>query len=371
MPGGRARHRGPGTPRRDVERWVRPEIRALRAYEVAEPAGRIKLDAMENPYPWPAELLEGWLDTLRRVSVNRYPDPGARALKAGMRAAMGVPEGADVLVGNGSDELIQMILLTVAGRDRAVLAPEPTFVMYRLIATVAGMRYVGVDLRPDFGLDLDAMLAAIEREAPAVVFLAYPNNPTGRLYAREEVLRIVEAAPGLVVVDEAYAPFAQATLMDALAAHPRLLVLRTVSKMGLAGLRLGLLAGHPEWLAEIDKTRLPYNVGSLNQASGEFALRHRDAFEAQAERIREDRAALHAALEAVEGVRPYPSAANFILFRVPHGMARRVHEGLLARGVLVKCLDGQHPLLADCLRVTVGTPEENEAFLEALRDTLA
>ncbi len=354
-----------------VARWVRPEIRALTAYQVADPGGRIKLDAMENPYPWPTELLEAWLEALRQVSVNRYPDPGAGALKAEMRAAMGVPAGADVLVGNGSDELIQMILLTMAAPDRVVLAPEPTFVMYRLIAAVAGMRYVGVDLRPDFSLDLEAMLAAIEAHGPAVVFLAYPNNPTGNLFDREAILRIVEAAPGLVVVDEAYAPFAGATLMDALVGHPRLLVLRTVSKMGLAGLRLGLLAGHPAWLAEIDKTRLPYNVGALNQASGTFALRHRDAFEAQTQRIREDREALHAALAALPGVEAFPSKANFVLFRVPRGLGRVVHAGLLTRGVLVKCLDGQHPLLADCLRVTVGTPEENEAFLEALRAALA
>jgi len=353
-----------------VADWVRPEIRALSAYHVPDPGGAVKLDAMENPYPWPPGLLDGWLETLRRVSLNRYPDPAARALKARMREAMGVPAGAEVLLGNGSDELIQMILLAVAGPERVVLAPEPTFVMYRLIATVAGMRYVGVDLRADFGLDVEAMLAAIERHRPAVVFLAYPNNPTGNLFGRDAMHAVLEAAPGLVVVDEAYAPFAGASLMPELQSRPRLLVLRTVSKMGLAGLRLGLLAGHPEWLAEIDKTRLPYNVGSLNQASGEFALRHREAFEAQARRIREDRQALYEALRGLPGVTAYPSRANFLLFRVPAGRGRAVHQGLLARGVLVKCLDGQHPLLADCLRVTVGTPEENTAFLTALRAEL-
>lgn len=353
-----------------VAEWVRPEIRALSAYHVPDPGDAVKLDAMESPYPWPPELLEGWLETLRRVSLNRYPDPAAPTLKARMREAMGVPAGAEVLLGNGSDELIQMILLTVSGVDRVVLAPEPTFVMYRLIATVAGMRYVGVDLRPDFGLDVDALLAAIERHRPAVVFLAYPNNPTGNLFDRDAMHAVLDAAPGLVVVDEAYAPFAGASFLPELDGRARLLVLRTVSKMGLAGLRLGLLAGHPEWLAEIDKVRLPYNIGSLNQASGEFALRHREAFGIQARRIREDREALYGALRELPGVTAYPSRANFVLFRVPAGRGRAVHAGLLARGVLVKCLDGQHPLLADCLRVTVGTPEENAVFLEALRAEL-
>lgn len=350
-----------------VERWVRPEIRALAAYHVPDPGDLIKLDAMENPYPWPDALVDEWLERLRLVSLNRYPDPGARALKARMREAMGVPDGMDVLPGNGSDELIQMILFTVTAPGRVVLAPEPTFVMYRMIGTVAGMDYVGVPLRKeDFALDPAAMAEAVARHRPAVVFLAYPNNPTGNLFDEAAVRRIIETAPGLVVVDEAYAPFAQATFMDALAEYDNLLVLRTVSKMGLAGLRLGLLAGSPGWLAEIDKTRLPYNLSVLTQVSGEFALRHRTAFEEQTLRIREDRERLLDGLGRIPGVTAYPSRANFILFRVPAGRAEAVFEGLKARGILIKNLDGQHPLLADCLRVTVGTPEENAAFLEAL-----
>jgi histidinol-phosphate aminotransferase len=325
---------------------------------------------MENPYTWPQWMTDAWLETLREVSLNRYPDPGARQLKTRLRDCMAIPGGMEVLLGNGSDELIQMIALALAQPGRVVLAPEPSFVMYRMIATLAGMDYVGVPLDGDFQLDLDAMLAAIETRQPAVVFLAYPNNPTGNLFRAEDVETILEAAPGLVVVDEAYAPFTDASFLDRLGHYDNLLVLRTVSKMGLAGLRLGLLIGGPDWLGEIDKTRLPYNINVLTQASGEFALRHVEVLEEQARRIRADRGLLYTALQDMAGVEPYPSDANFILFRVPAGRGTELFTTLKARGVLVKNLSGTGGVLADCLRVTVGKPEENEAFLQALRAAL-
>jgi histidinol-phosphate aminotransferase len=354
-----------------VERWVRPEVRALAAYHVPEPGNVVKLDAMENPYAWPGDLLEEWLGVLRTVEANRYPDPQARRLKARLRERMGVPAGAEVLLGNGSDELIQVLLMAIAGPGRSVLAPEPTFVMYRQIAEALGLRFVGVPLRPqDFSLDADATLALIEAHDPAVVFLAYPNNPTGNLFAREDVARILESGRGLVVVDEAYAPFAQTSFLPELPVHPRLLVMRTLSKMGLAGLRLGWLAAHPAWVRELDKVRLPYNVNVLTQLSAELALAHLDVLEAQAARIRGDRGVLWGRLRTLPGVRAWPSQANFILFRVPQGRAGAVFARLRSDGVLVKRLDGAHPTLADCLRVTVGTPAENETFLEALQRAL-
>jgi histidinol-phosphate aminotransferase len=351
-----------------IARCVRPEIRALAAYHVPDAGGLIKLDAMENPYTWPEWLVEEWLGVLREVSLNRYPDPTARPLRARLREAMGVPPGMELLLGNGSDELIQMIALAVGGANRVVLAPEPSFAMYRIIATLAGMRYEGVALRtPDFGLDMPAMRAAIRHHRPAVVFLAYPNNPTGNLFAAEELHELIRLSPGLVVVDEAYAPFADETFMGELGRYDNLLVLRTLSKMGLAGLRLGLLAGPPEWLSELEKTRLPYNINTLTQASAELALRHRAVFDEQTARIRADREALHARLAALLGLTVFPSRANFLLFRVPEGRAGAFFEGLKAAGVLVKNLDGAGGPLRDCLRVTVGTPEENAAFLTALQ----
>ena len=354
-----------------VAEWVRPEIRALSAYHVPDASGLIKLDAMENPYAWPDGLRTEWAELTRTLDVNRYPHPQAPALKEQLRVAMGVPEGAELLLGNGSDEIIQMIALALAGPDRTVLTVEPGFVMYRMIAVFAGMRYCGVPLRPDdFALDLPALLEAIARHRPAVVFIAQPNNPTGNRFDETALVEVIQAAPGLVVIDEAYAPFTDATLLPRVGEWPNLAVMRTVSKMGLAGLRLGYLAGPAAWLNEFDKVRLPYNINVLTQRAAELALRHKPVLDAQTEAIRAERGRLHAALAAIDGVTPYPSEANFILLRVPAGRARAIFEGLRARGVLVKSLDGAHPLLADCLRVTVGTPDENAAFVAALREVV-
>ena len=353
-----------------VEHWVRPEIRALSAYHVPEAAGLIKLDAMENPFPWPEELRAAWLERLRDVPLNRYPDPAGRELVARLREAMAIPADQAVLLGNGSDELIQIIALAVAGEGRSVLAPAPSFVMYEMIARFAGLDFVGVPLRADFSLDLPAMRAAIARHRPAVIFLAYPNNPTGNHWARADVEAVLDAAPGLVVVDEAYEPFADDSFMADLGRWPHLLVMRTLSKFGLAGLRLGYLCGPADWLAEFDKLRLPYNINVLTQVTAAFALEHKAVFDAQAEAIRAERARLAAALAALPGITVHPSAANFLLLRVPAGRANALHAGLRAAGVLVKNLSGAGGLLADCLRVTVGTPAENDALLAAFEALL-
>ncbi|MDZ7750806.1 MAG: histidinol-phosphate transaminase [Gammaproteobacteria bacterium] len=355
-----------------VRNLVQPRLRERDAYHVPDAGGLIKLDAMENPWPWPGELAGAWLKELKAAPVNRYPDATARRLVARLRATMKVPPAAALLLGNGSDELIQIILMAVAGSGRAVMSPEPSFVMYRLLAETLGFRYVPVALAADdFGLDMDAMLAAIRIEQPAVIFLAYPNNPTGNLFPREQVERILAAAPGLVVVDEAYTPFAGASFLEDVAHHPNLLVMRTVSKLGLAGLRLGWLAGPGAWVTQLDKVRLPYNINVLTQLSADFALRHYDVLEAQVAGLRQQRELLTTELEALSGLWVWPSRANFLLFRTPPGRARSIFEGLKARGVLVKCLDGAGPMLADCLRVTVSTPAENRAFLTALEDALA
>ncbi|MBL3528741.1 MAG: histidinol-phosphate transaminase [gamma proteobacterium endosymbiont of Lamellibrachia anaximandri] len=350
-----------------LKQWVRPEIRALSAYHVPDPGDMIKLDAMENPYTWPDGLRREWLDLLAGVDVNRYPDPQASDLKARLRVSMSVPEGADIILGNGSDELIQMLAMSVAAPGRTVLSVDPGFVMYRMIATFCGMRYAGVSLNgDDFSLDLETLLAAIEKEQPALIFLAYPNNPTGNLFDKNAIQDVIEAAPGLVVVDEAYAPFTNESFMARLGEFDNLLVMRTVSKMGLAGLRLGLLAGPADWLGEVEKTRLPYNINVLTQVSAEFALAHQPVLDEQTFAVREARGQLFAELDGMEGVTPYPSDANFILLRVPQGRALSLFEDLKGRGVLVKNLHGAHPLLEDCLRVTVGTPSENSAFLSAI-----
>jgi histidinol-phosphate aminotransferase len=353
-----------------IERLIRSEIRALAAYHVPDSRNMVKLDAMENPYGWPESLIDAWLEELHDVQLNRYPDPSPQALIESLRINMNIPHDAAILLGNGSDELIQMIALAVAASGRVVLTPEPGFVMYRMIATAVAMDYIGVPLLSDFNLDLPGLLEAIARHQPAVIFLAYPNNPTGNLFDTQVMHAVIQASTGLVVVDEAYHAFAGRSFMSELQHYPNLLVMRTVSKMGLAGLRLGVLAGHPDWLSEIDKIRLPYNINVLTQASAEFALKHQDVLDAQACQIRKDRDYLFGQLSNCTGLTVYPSSANFILFRTPPGQATAMFEGLKADGVLIKNMHNAGGLLQDCLRVTVGKPEENEAFLMALRKSL-
>jgi len=352
-----------------VQHWVRPEIRQLSAYHVQNPAGLVKLGAMENPYTWPDELRDDWARLIRDTDVNRYPDPAAAQLSERLAETMGVPEGMRLMLGNGSDEIIQMIAMSLSGPGRCVMSVDPGFVMYRMIATFCGMPYVGVPLKAeDFSLDVPALKQAMEQHQPAVVFLAYPNNPTGNLYAEQDVVEVIEAAPGLVVVDEAYAPFTDASFMSRLGEYDNLVVMRTVSKMGLAGLRLGLLAGSAQWLDEFDKVRLPYNINVLTQVSAEFALRHKTVFDQQTRQIRSERERLLSAFADLPGATVFPSAANFILVRTPAGQADAWFNGLKERGVLIKNLNGAHPLLSDCLRPTVGTPEENQRMLDAFAE---
>jgi len=329
----------------------------------------VKLDAMENPYTLPPELAREMASRVAAVAVNRYPDPTARRLQSRVREAMAIPDSLDVMLGNGSDELLQIVSLALAKRDAVVLSLEPSFVMYRMSAIAAGMRYVGVALRADFSLDEGALMRAIAQHQPALTWIAYPNNPTGNLFPREAVLRAIDAAPGLVVVDEAYYPFSNgATLLDEIGRHPNLLLVRTVSKLGLAGLRLGVAIGAPEWMQELEKLRMPYNVNVLTAAAADLVLEHRDVLLEQTQRIVAERSRLEAALDRMPAER-FPSAANFILVRVPDAPA--AFEGLKQRGILIKTLHGSHPLLANCLRLTVGTADENAKLIEALASVLS
>jgi histidinol-phosphate aminotransferase len=347
---------------------IRAEIRALKGYTVPDSAGMVKLDAMENPYVLPAELRARLGRLVEQSALNRYPDLPATALKADLKRVLGVPEGMELLLGNGSDELIQMVCMAAGGQG-GVLSVEPTFVMFRMIATFAGTRYIGVDLRDDFSLDIERTLAAIERERPGVVIITYPNNPTGNLFDAGLIERVIEAAPGVVLLDEAYHAFASDSFMSRLPRHPNLLVMRTLSKLGLAGIRLGVLAGNAAWVKELGKVRLPYNINTLTQIVAREMLQHLDVLTEQAGAIKVERGRLLQELRKMAGVTAYSSDANFLLFRTSE--AERVFDGLKQRGVLIRSLHGSHRLLAGCLRVTVGTPDENTAFLTALKQTLA
>ena len=343
---------------------LRPEIRALSAYAVAQADGMIKLDAMENPFTLPAAIRAKIASTVATVPVNRYPDGGARAVKTALRTTLSLPDSLGLVLGNGSDELIQIITSAVAKPGATMLAPDPSFVMYRLNAIYAGMRFVGVPLNSDFALDAAAMRAAIERERPALIFIAYPNNPTGNLFAADEIADILRMAPGLVVIDEAYYAFADASFLPRIPEFPNLVVLRTVSKIGMAGLRLGYAVAATEWTTELDKLRQPYNLNALTQAVAPLLLAEGELLAAQAATLKAERARLSTALATLPGVQAFRTQTNFVLARVPD--APRWFDGLRRAGILVKSLHGSHPLLDHCLRITVGTPAENDALVAAL-----
>lgn len=356
-----------------IRRWVRPEVLAAAGYPLPEvPEEAVRLDAMENPYPLPDGMREEWAASFRDLPINRYPDGGARRLLELLRDYWELPADVGMLPGNGSDEHILNVSLALARPERVVLAPEPTFFLYRHVTETAGMKFIGVPLREgDFALDVDAFLQAIERHQPSIVWLANPNNPTGKLYDPDEVRRIIESAPGVVVVDEAYQPYSRHTLAGELPRHGHLLLLRTLSKIGMAGLRMGALIGARDWIEQIDKVRLPYNVSILNQHAVAFLIERREFIERQLESIRASRDDLYRKMQRLTGIRVWPSETNFLLFRTRRVPANRMYKALLHHTVLVRQLDGSHPSLAGCLRVSVGTPEENRFFLQALEETLA
>jgi histidinol-phosphate aminotransferase len=345
---------------------VRPEILELKAYHIPNSEGMVKLDAMENPYPLPEKLRRELAEVLARVDLNRYPEPSPRKLRELIARKMNVPQGMEIMLGNGSDELLQLVTLALARPGAAVMYPAPAFFMYSMYATFCGLKAVPVPTREDFALDTAAFLARMKEVKPALIFIAYPNNPSGTLYPEEDVAAVIRAAPGLVVVDEAYHAFAGKSFMGRLPEFSNLVVVRTVSKLGLAGIRLGYLAGRPEWIEQLNKVRSPYNMNGLTQAAALFLLERLDVLEEQAARIRADRDALAKALAALPGVTVYPSQANFILLRVPD--ADRSFDALLRQGVLIRNLNS--PSMKNCLRVTVGTPDENRILLSALREAL-
>ena len=367
-----------------VERHVRPDVQGMAGYHVADATDAIKLDAMENPWQLPGALQAELAQRLAALAINRYPSGNTyTALKQAIARHDGL-DGIDGLVlGNGSDELISLLCQLVAQPGATIMAPAPSFVMYEMGARLAGVGFVPVPLRPDFSLDREAMLQAIETHRPALVFLAYPNNPTGNLFDADDVRAILQATDGLVVLDEAYAPFAGgASWLSQLQAWPNLAVMRTCSKWGLAGARIGYLASAPAWAAQLDKIRPPYNISVLDAETACFAFQHHADFDQQTRALCAERQTLVQRLQALRGPQGlshvYPTAANFVLVRLAGGQgegvgpsrATRVAAAMRAAGVLIKDASRMHPALAECLRLTVGAPEENEAMLQALAAAL-
>jgi histidinol-phosphate aminotransferase len=346
----------------------RQDVQSMHAYAIQPSAGLIKLDAMENPHRLPQGLQDELGRRLGALALNRYPGDRVNDLRRALAAHAAVPDGFDIMLGNGSDELISLVAMACDVPGAAILAPLPGFVMYAMSAQLQGLQFIGVPLTPDFELDGPAMLAAIDRHQPAIIYLAYPNNPTANLWDDAVIDRIIEAAPGLVVIDEAYQPFSSRSYAGRIALHGHVLLMRTLSKFGLAGVRIGYLIGPKPLIAEIDKVRPPYNISVLNSECALFALEHHEIFAQQAAQIREERGRIQRALGDMAGVKSWRSDANMILVRVPD--AAKAFDGMKARGVLVKNVSKMHPLLANCLRVTVGTAEENTRMLDALQASL-
>ncbi|EKS72376.1 histidinol-phosphate aminotransferase [Burkholderia sp. SJ98] len=345
---------------------IRPDVLAMTSYPVPDATGLIKLDAMENPYTLPADLAKALGEHLAGVALNRYPAPRPAELLAKIKRTMNVPDACDVLLGNGSDELISMMSVACSKPGAKVVAPVPGFVMYEMSAKFAHLEFIGVPLKADFTLDADALVAAIDEHAPALVYLAYPNNPTGTLYDDADIERVIAASKkSLVVIDEAYQPFAEKSWMPRAAEFDNVVVMRTVSKLGLAGIRLGYMAGRPSWITQFDKVRPPYNINVLTQATAGFLLDHLDVLDAQAAELRAQRTKLAREVAALPGMTVFPSAGNFLLVRVPD--AAVAFETLLTSRVLVKNVGKMHPLLANCVRLTVGSAEENAQMMAALK----
>ena len=353
---------------RDLKKLIRQDVQSMHAYSVQDSKGLLKLDAMENPHRLPADLQAELGKRLGALELNRYPGERNNDLRRALAAYARMPEGFDIMLGNGSDELISLVAMACDVPGASILAPLPGFVMYGMSAQLQGLKFIPVDLTPDFELDEAAMLAAIDRHQPSIVYLAYPNNPTANLWDEKAVEKIVNAAPGLVVMDEAYQPFSSRSYIDHIARHEHVLLMRTMSKFGLAGVRLGYMIGPQALIAEIDKVRPPYNISVLNCEAALFALEHEQVFAQQAAQLRRERQGLMQKLAAMPGVKTWPSDANMILVRVPD--AQKAFEGMKSRGVLVKNVSKMHPLLANCLRLTVGTADENAQMLAALQSSL-
>ena len=346
---------------------IRQDVQSMHAYAIQDSRGMVKLDAMENPHRLPGPLQKELGERLAAVALNRYPGERIEDLKKALAKHAKLPAGFGLMLGNGSDELIALLAMACDVPGATILAPLPGFVMYAMSAQLQGLKFVGVDLTPDFELDEKAMLDAIALHQPAIVYLAYPNNPTANLWNDATIEKIVEAAPGFVVIDEAYQPFASRSYLDRVTKHEHVLLMRTLSKFGLAGVRIGYMMGPERLVHEVDKVRPPYNVSVLNAEAALFALEHEAVFAAQAADLKKERSRLQSALKEM-GLESWPSDANMILVRVPDPAAS--FEGMKARKVLVKNVSKMHPLLAGCLRLTVGTPDENTQMLAALQSTL-
>jgi histidinol-phosphate aminotransferase len=345
----------------------RDDLRGLEGYHSAQVDVPVRLNTNESPYAPPRAFVDAWLQALAATPLNRYPDREARQLRAGLAEQVGQPVER-LFCANGSNEVLQTLLLTFGGAGRAAAVFEPTYALHSHIARITGTHVVVGERAADFTVDAGAARALLSEHRPAIVFLCSPNNPTGTVEPVATVEALVDTADGLVIVDEAYGEFADRSAMDLIDDRP-LVVVRTYSKVwSMAALRLGFCVAPPWVVDELEKVVLPYHLASPTQLAGVLALEYGTEMDERVGTLVRERERLRAELAAVDGVTALPSGANFVLVRV-HGDGRALWQRLVDRGVLVRDFT-RWPRLHDCLRVTVGTPEENDAFLAALRAAL-
>jgi len=344
---------------------IRPQVRKLAAYHVDETKVRIKMDAMENPFPLPPAVRSEIAAAVKNSPINLYPDPSAKELKKAI-ASLWKMKPEQMILGNGSDELIQAIILAFGG---PVLVPVPTFAMYEITARALAQDVVTVPLSEDFELDPDLMIKKAKSSKAKVIFLACPNNPTGNRFSDAAIKRILDKANAAVVIDEAYYSFSGKSYLSLLKSSPNMIILRTLSKIGFAGLRVGILAASPGIVQELNKIRLPYNINSLSQTVAIRALKHREVINRQISVLISERKKLYNEFSNLAGVTVYPSETNFIMIRTLAD-ASAIHKELKQKGILIKNLSKPGPL-RNCLRVTIGTPEENKEFIAELKRVIA
>lgn len=343
-----------------ITQLIKPNVRKLAAYHVDETRVRIKLDAMENPFRMPEPVQRDIMAAVKKTLINLYPDPSGKELKKAISALWKIKPD-QMILGNGSDELIQAIILAFGG---PVLVPVPTFAMYDITSRALAQNVVAVPLDRNFDLDADLLLKQAKKSKARVIFLACPNNPTGNRFSDKAVQKVLANADAAVVLDEAYFSFSGKTYLPLLKKYPNMIVLRTLSKIGFAGLRIGVLAATADTINELNKIRLPYNINSLSQAVATAALKHRIVLERQISLLISEREKLYNKLSLMQGIDVFPSETNFLLFRTKQD-ASEIQVKLKKAGILIKNLSKPGPL-RNCLRVTIGTPSENRAFLREL-----
>lgn len=347
-----------------IEQWLRSDIKNIDAYHVPVSKDMIKLDAMESPFGVPEDLKVEFLKCIEQSEVNRYPEADPSPLKDSLRFLMDIPDEFGILLGNGSDELIQLLALACS-KDDLIMSFEPSFVMYELVSKYVNLEYFGVQLDSNFDINLSDALLIIEREKPKIIFIAYPNNPTGNCFDYDAIIEIIKSTNSMVILDEAYYAYSDKSFLSEISNFPNLLVLRTISKIGFAGLRLGLLIGDQETIAQLNKLRLPYNINALTQTSANFLLQDKQRIINNAQIIIEERRRLAHELSLFSKFKVYPSQTNFIL--VHSEDAHSLHTALKENGILIKGFP-KGSKLSDFIRISVSEPVENNILIDAIRN---